>query len=192
VKRVQIMLDKSSDSLMCRRTGQRLSDYLDSTLSAREMFEVEKHLAACTDCAEQVRLLEQTVQVLHSAESFDVSDQFMAKLHSRLDDLGPVPSRRSPLAVVREWLYDIRQQLNARPIPTLSVGMASFFVAAVLFSYRPQAVTPIVPVGVETVSQDALDRHVAVTASNPFDDPVAAKLEAESSGADGTSRTSAD
>ena len=133
----------------------------------------------------------QTVQVLRSADTLDTGDQFMAQLHARLDDLGPVPARRTPVTVVREWFYDIRRQCNARPIPTLSVGMASFIVAALLFSGRPGAVPAINTGAAEVVSQEALDRHVAVTASDPFDDPVAAKLEALS-GASDTAETGTD
>jgi anti-sigma factor RsiW len=158
-----------------------LSDYVDSTLSARDMWEVEKHLAICAACSHIAEQFKQTVHVLSSADSLDTSDQFMANLHARLDNLGPVPARRSPGTVIREWFYDIRRQLNARPIPTLSVGMASFIVAALMFSGRPGAVTVIKTGATDmVVSQEALDRHVAVTASDPFDDAVAAKLEAES------------
>jgi anti-sigma factor RsiW len=175
------MSDQNTTEARCRKTGLTLSDYLDNTLSAREMWEVEKHLAECAACSLLAEHTRQTVQVLRSADTLDAGDMFMAKLHARLDNLGPVPTRRSFGTVLREWFYDIRQQVNTRPIPTLSVGMASFIVAALLFSGKPGAVTAINPAATQMVaSQEALDRHVAVTASDPFDDPVAAKLEAES------------
>lgn len=171
---------QDTKDVLCRNTGLMLSDYVDNTLSARGMWEVEKHLAECAECSHLLQLTQQTVHVLRSADRFDTGDHFMANLHARLDELGPVPSRRSPVAVLREWMLDIRQHLNARPIPTLSVGMASFLLAALIFSGRAPVATTINPAATEAVSQDALDKHVAVTASNPFDDPVAAKLEAES------------
>jgi anti-sigma factor RsiW len=186
------MLDQNTTEVKCRKTGSKLSEYVDNTLSAREMWEVEKHLAECAACSQLAQRTQQTVQVLRSAETLDAGDQFMANLHARLDNLGPVPTRRTPVAVMREWLYDIRQQLNARPIPTLSVGMVSFIVAALLFSGKTGPVGPLSVGATENVSREALDRHVAVTASDPFDDPVAAKLEAESSGAYSGARSSTD
>jgi anti-sigma factor RsiW len=177
----------------CSKTESMLSEYVDNTLSARDTWEVEKHLAECAACTQLSHRTRETIQLLHIAETLDASDQFMANLHARLDTLGPVPARRTPATVVREWLYEIRQHVNTRPIQTLSVGMASFVLAALLFSGRTGPVVgPPISSTVEKVSQEALDRHVAVTASNPFDDPVAAKLEADTNGADTGSRSSTD
>jgi anti-sigma factor RsiW len=169
---------------MCRSTQSKLSEYVDSTLSARDMWEVEKHLADCAECSLVAHRTREMVNVLHNAATYDAGDEFMAKLHARLDTLGPVPAHRTPIAAAREWILDMRQRLNARPIPALSLGMASFILAALLFGGKPGAITVVNSNTTERVSQEALDRHVAVTASDPFDDPVAAKLEADSNGTD--------
>ncbi len=178
------MADENITEAECRKTGAMLSEYVDNALSARDMWEVEKHLAACSACSQLAERTRQTVQLLRSVETVDAGDKFMANLHARLDTLGPVPTRRSAGTVVREWFYDIRRQVNARPIPTLSVGMASFIVAALLFSSKPGVVPTINNTTAETVSQEELDRHVAVTASDPIDDPVAAKIEGLSGASD--------
>ena len=182
------MLDQNTTDANCRSTWSRLSDYADNSLSARERWEVEKHLAACADCAKLAHRTTQTIQILRSAETLDTSDNFMAQLHAKLDSLGPVPARRTAGTVVREWLDEVRARLNFRALPTLSVGMASFILAALLFSPRHGAIPVVSTVATEMVSQEALDRHVAVTASNPFDDPVAAKLEADSGISDSGAR----
>ena len=171
----------------CRKAEALLSEYVDDTLSARDMFEVEKHLAGCKPCSHTAELMQSTVNILRAAEALDTSNDFMAKLHSRLDTLGPVPARRSLVGSFKDWLADVRQQINRKPIPALSLGMASFIAVAALFNVsRGPAVGIKIDVA-EHVSQVDLDRHVAVTASNPFDDPVAAKLEAEGNGSGSSS-----
>ncbi len=176
------MTEFNSINADCRKAESLLSEYVDNTLSAREMFEVEKHLAGCKPCSLTAEMMQSTVELLRSAETLDTGNDFMAKLHSRLDTLGPVAARRSLSASFMDWVADIRQQINRKPIPALSLGMASFVVVAVFLNVSRGPVGGIKPEIVERVSQVDLDRHVAVTASNPFDDPVAAKLEAEGNG----------
>lgn len=177
-------------NIVCRETQTQLSDYLDNSLSAREVWEVEKHLAACADCTEFSQSLQQTVNLLHSAESLDTSGDFMARLHARLDGLEPEPMRRpAPLSALRDWLAGVRDSLYVRRVPALSLGMASLAMALILMvSHQTLPVDPLESGSVAAArnlqlgqDQDALSKHVAVTASNPFDDPVAAKLEAEAS-----------
>ena len=176
---------------VCREMQSLLSEYQDNTLSARQVWEMEKHLATCADCTEFSHAMQQTVSLLRSAERYDTGSDFMASLHARLDGLEPEPMRRAaPLTALRGWLADMRDSLYARRVPALSLGMASLAMALILLVSH-QAV-PVVPQDANLNSaairsaqtpqdQDALSRHVAVTASNPFDDPVAAKLEAEAS-----------
>jgi len=171
---------------VCRETQSLLSDYLDNTLSARSVWEVEKHLATCAECTEYAQTLQQTVDLLHNAERFDTSDDFMSKLHARLDGLEPEPMRRTnPFAGLRDWLAGVRDGLYARRVPALSLGMATLAMALILIVNRPMTPGPEQDTSqpssivVSQDSGDTLSRHVAMTASNPFDDPVAAKLEAE-------------
>jgi anti-sigma factor RsiW len=166
-----------------------LSEYLENTLSARQMWEVEKHLAECKECSTEAHQLQQTIYLLRTAEVFDTSNDFMAKLHARLDGLEPEPIRRTPLTTLREWAAGLRERVRIQTIPALSFGMASVGLIALLITgihsdrgvYHGTTPPPAAP---EAVTQVALDRHVAVTASDPFDDPVAAKLEADSNNGD--------
>src|SRR5579871_131359 len=99
------MWTSDNNQKVCREVQELLSDYLDNTLAARQVWEVEKHLAACADCARASRELQATIQVLHAAEQYDTGDAFMAKLHARLDGLDPEPtSHRPTLTVLRDWL----------------------------------------------------------------------------------------
>src|SRR5579871_6843075 len=111
---------------VCQETQSLLSDYIDNTLSARQVWAVEKHLTLCADCAAVMHQMQTTVELLRSADRFDTGDDFMARLHARLDGLEPEPMRKpSPIMALRDWLAGARAGLQARRIPALSLGMAS-------------------------------------------------------------------
>src|SRR5579859_3667904 len=99
----------------CRAAGRLLSDYVDGMLSARETWEVEKHLAACPECAAAAKQIHATVELLHTSERFETGNDFMAKLHARLDRLDPEPARsRTPLDVLRDGLAAAGETLRVR------------------------------------------------------------------------------
>src|SRR5689334_10342091 len=79
----------------CAQVQALLSDYLENTLSARQTLEVESHLTACADCTEASRQMQATVALLRAAPRHDTADDFMARLHARLDTLEPQPVRNS-------------------------------------------------------------------------------------------------
>ncbi len=157
-----------------------LSCYIDNTLSAREVWEVEKHLALCADCNALAQQMQATVQILHSADCYDTGDDFMAKLHARLDTLEPEPARGFSLrAAMQDWLSGMSAVVRTWRLPALTVGFAA---ATLLLFVRSN--TPVVPVTPPIATAERavdLSRQVAFTASNPFDDPVATKAEVDGS-----------
>ncbi len=165
--------DNESD---CLTVQARLSDYIDSNLSARQVLDVEGHLTGCAHCATLARQMQSTVDLLHSAQQRDTSDDFMAKFHARLDGVEPTRSR-GVLQAMRDWLNTLREPMMIGRIPALGLSMGVvallIFFAAPTQPGHPQVAAP---------SQFAapLSYNVALTASNPFDDPAAANLEAAS------------
>lgn len=178
---------------MCHATREQLSAYLDNTLSARTVWDVEKHLTACPDCAEVSRQMQATVLLLHSVERLDTGDDFMAKLHARLDGLEPEPARRNSLA---DWMRDAAANLRAgftvRRVPGFGFGMAAAGIAAfAVFTHLPTPVGQAVPVNVSVPAPSAptpggvhedLQRNVALTANDPLGDVAAEYLESADGG----------
>jgi anti-sigma factor RsiW len=161
----------------CQQIQSQLSEYLDNALPARQMLAVEKHLSLCAACAEETRQLQQTVKLVRAAPRLDTSDAFMAKLHARLDGLEPeaVPAS-SLLGGLRDAWAGLWRGVNARRIPALGLGVGlAAALGAILFVPRPAAERSSVP---PIVVAETLQRNVALAASNPFEDPVAANLEA--------------
>jgi|SRR5579884_2508176 len=170
----------NQDNRNCGKVQAFLSEYVDNALSAREVWEVEKHLAACPECAAQAHEMQATVQLLRMAERHDTSMDFMARLHARLDGLEPQQTRSHPLRdSVQGWLAGLRDPLRLNRLPALGLSLA--MAAVVLFFALDRPVDSVNPAGTpaQAISVEPLRRHVALSASNPFDDPVAATLEAQ-------------
>jgi anti-sigma factor RsiW len=172
----------NNDNAECRSVEPKLSDYIENALSAREVWEVEKHLTACAECTQLSQQMQATVQVLRSADRYDTADDFMAKLHARLDLVEPEPVRGWSLRdMAQNWLVSLQAGMRTWHVPALTAGFAA--VALVLLVNGNMRVAPPKEVSPPTVAGSAagedLSRQVAFTASNPFDDPVAVKAEVD-------------
>lgn len=177
----------ANDNRECAQMQPLLSDYLDNTLSARQVWNVEKHLAACAECAALCREIRATVRLLQAAPRFDTGGDFMAKLHARLDSVEPErPLSRSRLTALRDGWAGLVATLRQRPVPALSLGFAVTALLALLLmphggSVKPSDLPAPPPPLASTpapLAAQSLRRNVALAAANPLDDPAAANLEA--------------
>ena len=172
---------------LCLDARNLLGAYVDNSLSARQAWEVEKHLATCKPCALISRQMQATVTLLRDAERVDTSDDFMARLHARLDDAAPaIPARLGFGEWAREtWGRAVDGAKRGR-MPVSAFGMAGAgLVALALFVTHP-ASGPTVPGGIDApaLSQPASastrensQRNVALTANDPLGDVAAEALE---------------
>ncbi|HZO91848.1 MAG TPA: zf-HC2 domain-containing protein [Chthonomonadaceae bacterium] len=166
----------------CEQTQALLTDYLGNTLSARQAWQVEKHLAACAECARISREMQATVHLLRTAPRYDTSADFMAKLHARLDAVEPEAPRARPLlTAAQDGLMRVLEALRRRPAPALGMGMAVTALIALLLVSRPASDNNpgTAPPPPAPIVEQPLRRNVALAASNPLDDPAAANLEAQ-------------
>lgn len=162
----------------CRTIAANLPEYIENLLSARIMLDVESHLTRCTECALVCRQLETTVQMLQSAHRFETSDDFMMKLHSKLDTAQPDRSLHLPsLTSIRDM---ISNTLRSRTAPILSAGVVMAGVVAFALLYHPIPKSSRTMISTHIGVEQPLQRNVALAAVNPFDDPIAANLEAHS------------
>ncbi len=171
---------------LCLSIQESLSAYADNGLSARQSWEIEKHLAICKECAGVSRQMQATVTLLRGSERADTGDDFMARLHARLDDAAPVvPSRSNPLDWARDLWGRIADGAGRRRVPMTALGMAGAgMVALTLFVTHPAAVPPVplVPgvsasTGANASAHENLQRNVALTANDPLGDVAAEALE---------------
>lgn len=188
-----------NENTACRSIEPLLAEYQENALSARQVWEVEKHLTVCAACTQLWQQMQATVQALQSAERYDTGDDFMARLHARLDTLEPemvsgrshketaqadrngtMPHRRSLKEATQDWLTGLRLGLRAWQFPALTAGFAA--ATLVLMAYGNFSIAPAAhttPPAVAHTAAPVLSQQVAFVASNPFDDPVAAKAEVD-------------
>lgn len=174
---------EQQNSRECEVVQRLLLAYTDGALSARQMWEVERHLADCKTCSTQAQQMQLLVNALRNVERRDTSDLFMAKLHERLDTL-PAPTSRSYMARLREDFAALSDIVRPRRLSLVGACMAAVAIIVVLILSRPASVS-IPSSAVQAMAaphlQQALERHVATAAADPLDDPAAERLAANPS-----------
>lgn len=166
---------KTIDSTLCRTIEPLLSEYFENDLSARQVWEVEKHLAECSDCSSLSRQMQATVEALHSVERLDTSRDFMAKLHARLDNVEQEAKKpRSISETLRELLSTAQSSAVRYRLPALSMGLAcSLLTLAVVITRNKENLRLGAPAISATHSAVV---QKSVSTDNPFADPVAERL----------------
>ena len=69
----------------CAKIKDLLSEYIDGTLDAQTKALIDEHLLACPKCNEELASLKTLISELGSVESFKAPDDFLEKLHERLE-----------------------------------------------------------------------------------------------------------
>jgi anti-sigma factor RsiW len=148
-----------------------LSEYIDNTLSARDMLQVEAHVADCNACARSLNEMRQTVRLVAELPRFEVGADFMQSLQTRLAAVEPEPSRPA-------WIDGIRQLFRPRAIPVWGAAVCGAVLVAVI--PRPSSVpgegTIATASSGPSIVQTARNQSVALAAANPLGDPAAAAL----------------
>ncbi len=165
----------------CQATRALLSEYIENALSARQVWDVEKHLAICRECTQYGETLKATVALLQSAPRFDTSDDFMARLHARMDSLEPQALRRPTFVEsLRDQGKAVWQSLRIHRVPAFGVSLVALVLVAGVASRRPN--TPVYTASPQSEAQalltEPLRQSVALAAHDPLEDPAAANLEA--------------
>lgn len=101
-----------------------LADYIDGLLSPAEAEAVKKHLARCPDCREEHRFLKSYMKKAADFPSVPVPDDFLEKIHARID--APAPS-----GMIRRLFLPLKVKL-----PLEAAGALALTVLAV-FIFRP-------------------------------------------------------
>jgi hypothetical protein len=102
-----------------------LSAYVDGQLSPGELLRAEQHLRRCSDCADEVDSLRQTIALVASLDEVEVPSAFRASLHQQLVAVGaPVAVRRIPAAPV--WQHHVRRWAMpaAAAAAALAIGLS--------------------------------------------------------------------
>ena len=69
----------------CARIKDLLSEHIDGALDAQTKTLIDEHLLICPECNEELASLKTLIRELGSVESFKAPDDFLEKLHERLE-----------------------------------------------------------------------------------------------------------
>lgn len=167
----------------CKQTQPLLSEFIDNSLSARDTFEVDRHLGQCRECEFALHEMRRTVQLLQSAPRYEVGAEFMERLNARLMQVRPTAPRWL-------WAQNLQQIFRPRMLPAWGAlsAMACLVIVLANMPHIPSAPVPgsmdAAVVRAEPIAvQDARTQNVTLAASDPLQDISAANLAAHS-GAD--------
>ena len=112
----------------CRRTRNRLIDYLEGELPEQASAEVAAHLARCPACKQEMAALEASRTALTSLTRAECPDGMWARIESRIRG---VEDERS-----RAW------RILSRPACAFATSVALFLLLGLSISVRPSGVAP--------------------------------------------------
>lgn len=165
--------------MKCDKIEPMLSEFIDNALSARDTWEVDRHLAECHECQLTLNEMKRTIELLHDVPAFAVSDAFESKLHARLSNLQP---KQDHLL----WMKGLSRMFRPRLLPAWGAAsvVGVVLMMMVLFNQKP-----IRTINGNTFSsteanivQQAKVQNMAFTAANPLEDISIANLSAHPSG----------
>jgi anti-sigma factor RsiW len=158
----------------CQQAESLISEYIDSTLSARATWELDKHLAECHSCTRILNETRRTVRLLADAPAFHVSDEFMTSLQARIALVEQEPPRRAWMA-----RFATLRRPSVRPVWGAAVATCAL-AAIVVFNAIPHPHPAVAPQAnpAARLVQSARTQGIALAASDPFGDPAAASMAA--------------
>ncbi len=160
----------------CKTVQPLLSEYIDNRLSARDTWEVDRHLAGCNECTRLLNEMRRTVALLQESPRLEVPAEFMQRLQDRLATVEPEPARGA-------WKESIGRLFLPRVLPAWGAALAACGLAAVLLLPPSHPPATVLQQGgaVRAAVQKAASQNVAISASDPLADLGAANLTAHAS-----------
>lgn len=157
----------------CNTVQPMLSEYIDNVLSARDTWEVDKHLADCNACGRALNEMRQTVRLIGETPRLEIGAEFMENLHTRISALAPDRPRTA-------WMASLRAIFRPRAFPAWGATLGTCALALFMIVHRVPTETGLVPpiatLTAPPLMQTARNQSVALAAANPFGDPAAAAL----------------
>ena len=135
----------------CAKIKDLLSEYIDGTLDAQTKALIDEHLLACPECNEELASLKTLIRELGSVESFKAPDDFLEKLHERLEP------RFSFRKIMRILFVPGRIKI---PLEFATATAMAVLIFSILYIQQPEKMIPYVPES---------STHVKVTGKTSMD-----------------------
>ena len=122
---------------VCTKIQDLLSPYLDGVLTAEENSMIERHLKNCISCRQELLLLKETVQIMHSLPDVAIPKDFSSRLHDKLALVAQESESKAPVPQ-KSWAHRIVHS------PWFPLTAAAVLIFAIVTVINPSAVkTPM-------------------------------------------------
>jgi anti-sigma factor RsiW len=148
----------------CRQLQPKIADYSVGVLRAREMEQVEQHMAACAGCALEWRQMEAVMGLVERLGAQEPPPHLWNGVYNHITQ---EEVRRAP--GVWEWLMRGPRRLVAGTATGLA---AAALVAALYFSQPPTSSTTWAPGSEGGSTALAVQQHAMLAVGEPFADEV--------------------
>ena len=74
-------------AMNCRHVWNHISEYIDGTLDAQVLAEVERHIATCEICSAVLDSTRNIIILMADERVFEFPVDFSKRLHARLDEV---------------------------------------------------------------------------------------------------------
>ena len=135
----------------CAKIKDALSEYIDGTLDAQTEALIGEHLLTCPQCTEELASLKTLIQELGSVESLKAPDDFLEKLHERLETQG------SFRKIMRTLFVPGRIKI---PLEFATVAAVAVLIFSILYIQQPEKIIQGVPEStthVKTMEKTSMD-----------------------------------
>ena len=120
----------------CAKIRDLLSEYIDGALDAQTKALIDAHLRICPKCSEELASLKTLIRELGSVESFKAPDDFLEKLHERLEP------RFSFQKIVRLLFVPGRVKI---PLEFATATAMAVLIFSILYIQQPERMIPVAP-----------------------------------------------
>lgn len=120
----------------CDRIKELLNDYLDNELTKDERAAFEQHIEKCSECREEVELMQEMLYALHDIDEKELPQGFHQELMDQLDEIQPTPMMdaddvKQEQTKGSKKIIDIKRYLKAVYIaPVATAACLAFIVIA--------------------------------------------------------------
>ena len=139
----------------CAKAKDLLSEYIDGTLDAQTKAHIDEHLLACPLCKEELLSMKKLVKGLGSLESFRTSDDFLEKLHERLEP------RFSFRKILRILFVPGRIKI---PLEFATATAMAILIFSIIYIQQPEKMIPEAP---ESSTQVRITEKTSMDTASP-------------------------
>ncbi|UCF82840.1 MAG: zf-HC2 domain-containing protein [Desulfobacteraceae bacterium] len=135
----------------CAKAKDLFSEYIDGTLDAQTKANINEHLLTCPLCKDELLSMKELVKELRSLESLKASDDFLEKLHERLEP------RFSFRKILRILFVPGRIKI---PLEFATATAMAILIFSIIYIQQPEEMIPEVPLS---------SRHAKITEKTSAD-----------------------